>query len=83
MEYNGLLCKMCVSITGVQIELLTAGAAVGTEETGLGEQYVGGLISTYERPPPSPPPDWSQAEIEDDDQCVTVVTHLLLQVSVS
>lgn len=71
---------MCVSITGVQIELLTAGASV---ETRLAEQYVEGLISTYERPPPSPPPNWSQAEIEDDDQCVTVVTHLLLQVSVS
>ncbi|KAM7390684.1 hypothetical protein PAMA_008736 [Pampus argenteus] len=68
---------------GVQIKLLTAGAAVATEETRLAEQYVGGLISTYERPPPSPPPDWSQPEIEDDDQCVTVVTHLLLQVSLS
>lgn len=72
VEYNELMCSTCVSITGVQIKLLTAGAAVGTEETTLAEQYVGGLISTYERPPPSPPPDWSQPEIEDDDQCVTV-----------
>ncbi|KAM7370076.1 hypothetical protein PAMP_011360 [Pampus punctatissimus] len=68
---------------GVQIKLLTAGAAVATEETRLAEQYVGGLISAYERPPPSPPPDWSQPEIEDDDQCVTVVTYLLFQVSLS
>lgn len=76
-----IVCNLllCVRITGVQ----TTGAAVGTVETRPAEQSVGGLISSSQKPPPSPPTDWSQPEIEDDDQCVTVVTHFLLQVSLS
>ncbi|XP_037613425.1 uncharacterized protein LOC119480876 [Sebastes umbrosus] len=66
---------------GVQTKLHTTGA--GTVETRTAEQSVGRLISSSQKPPPSPPADWSQPEIEDDDQCVTVVTHLLLQVSFS
>lgn len=78
--YNLLLC---VWITGVQTKRPTAGAVVGTVETRTAEQSIGGLISTSQKPPPSPPTDWSQPEIEDDDRCVTVVTHLLLHVSLS
>lgn len=76
-----IVCNLllCVWITGVQTKLPTTGAAVGTLETRPAEQSIEGLISTSQEPPPSPPTDWSQPEIEDDDRCVTVVTHLLLQ----
>ena len=63
--YNLLLC---VCITGVQTKLPTTGA-----ETRPAEPSVRGLISSSQRPPPSPPTDWSQPEIEDDDQCVTLI----------
>lgn len=74
---------MHVWITGVQTKLPTTGAGVGTAETRPAGQSKGGLISTSQKPPPSPPADWSQPEIEDDDQCVTVVTRLLFQISLS
>lgn len=83
MYYITLYCLqsviVCVCITGVQTKLPTTGA--GTAETRPAEPSVRGLISSSQKPPPSPPTDWSQPEIEDDDQRVTVLTHLLLQVS--
>lgn len=76
--YNLLLCMW---ITGVQTRLPTSSAGVGKVETGPAEQSKGGIISTSQKPPPSPLIEWSLHEIEDDDRCVTVVTHLLLKIS--
>lgn len=78
--YNLLLCMW---ITGVQTRLPTSSAGVGKVETRPAEQSKGGIISTSQKPPPSPLIEWSLHEIEDDDRCVTVVTHLLLKISLS
>lgn len=51
---------------------MKTGACNGTGETRPDDQLA------LEKPAPSSPPDLSQPEIEDDDQCVTVVTHLFI-----
>ncbi len=71
----------CVWITGIQTKLPITGAGDDTVEMRPAEQSKEELISTSQKPPPSPAIDWSQPEIEDDDRCVTVVIHLLLRVS--
>lgn len=56
---------------------------IRTGETITAEQSIGEPSSSTDKPPPSPPPDLPQPETEDDNQCVTGVTHLLLQISLS
>lgn len=65
-------------LTGVQTRLPTSGAGVGKIEVRSPERSKEGIISTSHKPPTSPPIEWSLPEIEDDDQCVTVVTTFLL-----
>lgn len=78
--YNLLLCMW---ITGVQTRLPTSGASVGKIEARSAEQSKGGIISTSQKPPPSPLIEWSLPEIEDDDRCATVVTPFFVKKSLS